>query len=284
MRHTASSRLLTAGAALACAVAAAGLHAREAAAPELSLARMDCGSGVSEPMDVRRFSDTFAFEDIKLPLTVSCYLIRHGDEVMIWDTGYPAAAPGSSAQGPVAGTSLVEHLARAGIEPEQVTYVGISHYHGDHIGQAGSFPGATLLIGSGDWEVLVGGGVSGMANPAPVQHWIGGGGTVEPVAGDRDVFGDGSVIMLDTPGHTPGHHALLVRLKEAGNVLLTGDLAHMRENYESNGVPTFNTNRADTLASLERFKAIAENLDATVIIQHDPRYIDRLPGFPEAER
>jgi N-acyl homoserine lactone hydrolase len=90
--------------------------------------------------------------------------------------------------------------------------------------------------------------------------------------------------MLDTPGHTPGHHSLLVKLKEMGNVLLTGDLAHFRENYESNGVPTFNTNRAETIASLERFKKIATNLKATVIIQHDERDVSKLPAFPAAAK
>jgi N-acyl homoserine lactone hydrolase len=67
-------------------------------------------------------------------------------------------------------------------------------------------------------------------------------------------------------------------------VLLTGDLAHFRENYDSDGVPSFNTNRADTLASLDRFKEIAANLKATVIIQHDPRDIGKLPAFPAAAR
>ena len=75
-----------------------------------------------------------------------------------------------------------------------------------------------------------------------------------------------------------------MKLKEKGNVLLTGDLAHFRENYDGNGVPTFNTNRADTLASLDRFKQIAKNLSATVIIQHDPRDIDKLPAFPAAAK
>ena len=98
------------------------------------------------------------------------------------------------------------------------------------------------------------------------------------------MFGDGTVVMLDMPGHTPGHHSLLVKLKEKGNVLLTGDQAHFRENYESNGVPTFNFNRADTLASFDRFKQIAKNLNATVIIQHDPRDIDKLPAFPAAAK
>jgi glyoxylase-like metal-dependent hydrolase (beta-lactamase superfamily II) len=88
--------------------------------------------------------------------------------------------------------------------------------------------------------------------------------------------------MLDMPGHTPGHHSLLVKLKNKGNVLLSGDLAHFKENYDGDGVPTFNTNRADTLASLDRFKDMARNLKATVIIQHDARDIGKLPAFPAA--
>ena len=110
----------------------------------------------------------------------------------------------------------------------------------------------------------------------------GGGGKVEPVARDQDIFGDGSVVMLDMPGHTPGHHSLLVKLAGMGPVLLTGDQAHFQENYDSEGVPTFNTNRADTLASFDRFKALAKNLKATVIIQHEPRDVGKLPAFPKA--
>ena len=86
------------------------------------------------------------------------------------------------------------------------------------------------------------------------------------------------------PGHTPGHHSLLVKLKEMGNVLITGDLSHFHENYDGGGVPTFNTDRAATIASLDRFKKLAANLKATVIIQHDGRDVSRLPAFPAAAR
>ena len=129
-------------------------------------------------------------------------------------------------------------------------YVAISHYHGDHTGQVGSFPASTLLIGKGDWDVLT--DPKGNPSAAPFANWISGGGKVEPQAGDKDVFGDGTVVMLNTPGHTPGHHSLLVRLKETGPVLITGDLSHFHENYDSNGVPTFNTDRAASVASLDQ--------------------------------
>jgi glyoxylase-like metal-dependent hydrolase (beta-lactamase superfamily II) len=113
-----------------------------------------------------------------------------------------------------------------------------------------------------------------------VAHWIEGGGKIEEINGDNDVFGDRSVIMLDLPGHTPGHHGLLVKLARTGYVLLSGDAAHFRENYVNNGVPTFNFDRAQTLASLERFKSIEKNLRATVIIQHEPADLKKLPAFP----
>jgi glyoxylase-like metal-dependent hydrolase (beta-lactamase superfamily II) len=251
-------------------------------APEMSLTRFDCGKTTTLP-DVSRFSDVAAFKGLSIQLTFSCYLVKHGSDYLVWDTGNPSAAGGNTA--PTAPKlSLVEQLALLNLKPEQIRYVAVSHYHGDHIGQAASFPDATLLIGKGDWDVLTDTKPNPLANPASVAHWISGGGKVEPVSGDKDIFGDGSVIMLNTPGHTPGHHSLLVKLAEKGNVLITGDLAHFRENYDSNGVPTFNTNRADTLASLDRFKQLASNLKATVIIQHDARDIDKLPAFPAAAK
>src|SRR6516164_9204141 len=69
-------------------------------------------------------------------------------------------------------------------------------------------------------------------------------GPQEPLVNDKDVFGDGSVIVLNTPGHTPGHHSLLVKLPQMGAVIIAGDAAHFRENYDSDGVPWFNYDRA----------------------------------------
>ena len=263
-------------AAVFAALAAAPASAQKPA--ELSLTRFDCGK-TTTLTDVSRFSDVAAFKGLNVQLTFSCYLIKHGNEYLVWDTGNPAAVPGK-VEPTAPKSSLVEQLAQLHLKPEQISFVGVSHYHGDHIGQVASFPQATLLIGKGDWEVLNQPAPNPGVNAANFAHWISGGGKVEPLSGDKDVFGDGSVIMLNTPGHTPGHHSLLVKLKDKGNVLISGDLAHFRENYDSNGVPTFNTSRAETLASLDRFKQLATNLNATVIIQHDARDIDKLPVFP----
>lgn len=268
--------------AVAACLVADGASAQSAT--EVTLTRLACGEDPA-PGDVSTFSDTYAYPHFRFRLTYSCYLIRHGTEYMIWDTGNPL---GKAPESPK--VSLIDQLRQLKLHPEQIKYVGVSHYHTDHTGQLGALQQSTLLIGKGDWDALT------AANPpsgmdakaatewrAPFAHWISQGGKLDALAEDKkDVFGDGTVVMLSTPGHTPGHHALLVRLKNTGNVLLSGDLAHFRENYENNQVPTWNTSRADTLASLDRFKQIARNLKAVVIIQHDPRDIDKLPAFPAA--
>ena len=261
-------------AALLLAPVVSPVAAQSQATAAVSLARLQCGTNAA-PTDVgARFSDTYAYNGLKVQLTYSCYVVRHGDDYLVFDTGFAPGTPTSPK------TTLVDLLQQAGITPAQVKFVAISHYHGDHTGQLSQLPQSTLLIGRGDWDALNDPRMSAIANPASFAHWISGGGKVEPLASDRDVFGDGTVIVLNTPGHTPGHHSLLVKLREMGTVLITGDVAHFRENLEGNGVPTFNTDRAASLASLDRFRMIAANLHATVIVQHDERDVGKLPPFP----
>jgi N-acyl homoserine lactone hydrolase len=262
-----------------CAIAFGAATAPAQTAPVVTLSRMACGTNAA-PTDVAaRFSDTFTWPSLMVQLTFSCYLVRHGDDYLVWDTGNPV---GTTATAPK--VSIVDLLKQANVAPAQVKFVAISHYHGDHTGQVGTLPQATLLIGKGDWDALNDPKSAAAASAPLFAPWLSGGSKVEPQAGDKDVFGDGSVIMLNTPGHTPGHHSLLVRLKDMGPVLITGDLEHFHENYDSNGVPTFNWDRAASLASIDRFKKIAANLKATVIIQHDARDIGKLPAFPAAAK
>lgn len=263
----------------ACATVLTALPAFAQAPPELTLARIDCGTAAT-PTDVgQRFTDSFAYKDLKLTFTYSCYLIKRGNEYMVWDTGF---APGSNPNAPTVG--IVDRLKEVGVTPDQVKFVGISHFHGDHTGQLAPFTNATLLIGKGDWDQVSSATPMQGANAAGFKSWIDEKRKVEALTGDKDVFGDGSVIVLRMPGHTPGHSALLVRLKDMGPVLLTGDLVHFRENYDTGGVPSFNHDRAATVASIERMKQIVANLKATVVIQHDMRDISKLPAFPAAAK
>jgi N-acyl homoserine lactone hydrolase len=273
------NRLLTVVAAGVYAAVFAEIAAPAHAAPDMALARLDCGTPQAPIAVNQRFSDTYAYGDLRLQFVYSCYLIKHGDEYLLWDTGHAMTMPNVAPK-----VSLVDLLAKIDLKPDQIKYVGISHYHADHTGQVNSFPNATLLIGKGDWEAIASPKPAEGVNFRPFEIWIKGEGKLEPVALDKDVFGDGSVIMLNTPGHTPGHHSLLVKLPQMGNVILSGDAAHFRENYDSDGVPAFNVDRAQTVASLERLKAIASNLKAMVVIQHDARDVDKLPTFPAAAK
>lgn len=276
------TRKLSGKALLALVLAATPVAAlADSESQQLSLTRLDCGRA-TEPWPLNAFDDTGGASRLRKALVGSCYLIRHGDQLMLWDTGIDPATSGDPDGGFVLDRTLVQQLAELDIEPGDIDFVGISHYHYDHTGQAKFFPAATLLIGTGDWEFISHKPPLGGANPAFFESWLAGSGKVELLDGDKDVFGDGSVVMLSMPGHTPGHHSLLVRLPETGPVLLTGDLAHFAENYAGDGVPTFNADRADTLASFDRFKKMAANLGATVVIQHEPDDVAKLPAFPAA--
>ena len=261
-------------------LALAGMQAPPARAP-MSLWRLDCGD--FQINDINAFmSDTSEYPARPKRLVGSCYLIRHGDAYMLWDTGMAGALVGHPDVNPLMTVSLrgriVDQLGRIGVRPEQVSIVGISHYHGDHTGQARDFPGARLLMGAGDIATLR---TRPAAAQADLAHWLSGGGQLTEVQGDLDVFGDRSVVMLNMPGHTPGHHALLVRLA-SGPVMLSGDTYHFAEQVPHRGVPPFNTDRADSLASMDRFDRLARNLHARVIIQHEPADVAKLPAFPGA--
>ena len=247
-----------------------------AVAQEVTLTRLDCGTGTNDP---RRFSDAYAYSETSRPWTFSCYVIRHGSDVMVWDTGYlPGSAPNATNK------ALADLLKQINVNPDDVKYVGISHFHADHTGQLSSLRNATLLIGKADWDGINSNPPMGGANVKGFSEWIAEKRKVEPLSADKDVFDDGTVVVLRAPGHTPGHSVLLVRLKELGPVILSGDVVHFRENYEQDGVPSFNYDRAQTLASIQRVKQIEKNLKATVIIQHDPRDIAKLPAFPAAAK
>jgi N-acyl homoserine lactone hydrolase len=237
-------------------------------APKVELWRLDCG--------------TFGPK----PLVNSCYLIRHGDQLMIWDAGFPAEwvgqPPSPQRRSVVAPTSLVSELARLGLKPDQIDIFAASHLHWDHIGQAASFPKAQLLIGKGDWDALTAPLPDSRLQPERFASWIDGAAPVEALTGDKDVFGDGSVVMIATPGHTSGHHSLLVRLRHFGPVMLSGDLYSSSTQYREKRVSKDNSDPARTIDSFQRFDAMARALQATVIIQHEPGDVAKLPAFPNA--
>ncbi len=120
------------------------------------------------------------------------------------------------------------------------------------------------------------------AAPDLLKPWLKDGSPVEPVVGDKDVYGDGSVVMLSMPGHTPGSYALLVHLAKTGPVLLSGDIVHFEEQFKNDGVPPFNTDRSQSLASMDRLHHMAKTLNAILVVQHDAEDVKKLPVFPKS--
>jgi N-acyl homoserine lactone hydrolase len=226
---------------------------------------LDCGQNLGK--DQSRWSPGVN-EGKPIELSDNCYLIRHAKGLVLWDTGIPDAVAGMpgglvTANGAITQRrtkTLAAQLAEIGVKPTDVTYVAISHTHGDHVGNVALFPSSTVLIQGAEYDWA-------MAQPtkpafAPTQK-------IEKLAGDRDVFGDGTLTILSTPGHTPGHQSLLVLLPATGAVVLSGDAVHFRDNWEHRRVPSMNTSREQTLASMERLATVLGERRAQLWINHD---------------
>jgi N-acyl homoserine lactone hydrolase len=236
---------------------------------------LDCGRLVAQ--DQSRWTPGVG---VGRPRTLSngCYLFRHERGTLLWETGVPDAVAGekegrTSPNGAVVwfrDRTLASQLAGLGVNPRDVTYVAVSHTHGDHVGNAGAFPRSTLLIQKLEHQSAL------TATPRPYPEDQ----KVELLAGDRDVFGDGSLTLLATPGHTPGHQSLLVKLPKTGALLLTGDLVHFRQMWDERIVPPFNFDREQSLASIERVRKLLAEHRAQLWIGHDAEQaatIDRAP-------
>ncbi len=249
----------------------------------VKLWRLNCGS-FTAPKDA--FSDLLSRPGERRGYVDSCYLIRHGKDLLLWDAGLPLALLGKleDRSTPVhmrLTVTIAAQLARLGFKPSDVTVLGLSHMHADHTGQAAAFPGARLVMDRGDFEALRRAPPPFFTDPSALQPWLGGGAAKELISGDHDVFGDGSVVMVALPGHTSGNHGLLVRLARKGPVLISGDALHAPEQLTSHAMPPSNANRSDSLASIDRIVGITRDAHATLIIEHDAGSVAKLPAFPE---
>jgi N-acyl homoserine lactone hydrolase len=207
----------------------------------------------------------------------NCYLIQHGADWLLWDTGYSdaiAAMPDGLTRGDTVAfrkQSLAAELAALNLTPADIRYVAISHMHPDHTGNVDLFATSTIVIQRAEYDAI-------FAAPNPVfkpDH------TVMKLDGDWDVFGDGSVTILSTPGHTPGHESLLVRLEKTGPVVLSGDAVHFKDNWDNRRVPSMNVDRDKTLASMQRLADVMAENHAQLWINHDKPQTDAQRHSPE---
>jgi N-acyl homoserine lactone hydrolase len=239
---------------------------------------LNCGEGVAG--DISRWSPGVNVGK-SMDFVDNCYLIHHTAGWLLWDTGLTdaiAALPGGQAPSDPRMThwrrpkTLASQLDELGVKPSEIKYVAISHTHPDHIGNVELFPQSMLLVQKPEYEWPNPLGVGRFKAEHPVTK----------LEGDHDIFGDGSATIISTPGHTPGHQSLLVKLPRTGALLLSGDAVHFRSNWENRGVPANNTDKDRTLASMQRIADVLAKENAQLWINHDKAQRDSLkmsPGF-----
>jgi N-acyl homoserine lactone hydrolase len=222
------------------------------------------------------------------PMTLSCnaYLIQHQGKWLLWDTGTGddlveepegrIIAPGI--RGFVRKT-LGSQLNEIGVTPDEISTIAISHAHFDHIGNCRLFRKARWIAQKAEHDAMFGPNPEEFGYPpefcATMRR-----NPVELVVDDHDISGDDAVRLIFTPGHTPGHCSLLVRLQECGPVLLSGDVAHNRENFRCRRVPSFNADHAATIASMEKVETLLRTEKATMWVNHDTAQSETLPHAP----
>jgi N-acyl homoserine lactone hydrolase len=267
---------------LALVAAAATLSRPQNKVTEVRLYTLDCGR--AELKDMAPFSDTGEYDGKPGAIAVTCFVIRHPNGVLVWDTGMGdnlAEKKDGVDNGGIHMTlsvTLADQLKALGLAPSDVTYVAFSHFHFDHTGNANLFTNSTWILNQSELNWAISSPTPGGVVPATFSNYKTA--KTNMINGDFDVFGDGSVRILRTPGHTPGHQCLEIRLKKAGTVILSGDLYHLRDNHLYRRVPDFNVNRADTLASMDRIDKIIKNTGGRLVVQHDLADFQAMPKFP----
>jgi N-acyl homoserine lactone hydrolase len=219
-------------------------------------------------------------------MVVPCYLVVHPKGTLMWDVGlipdseFKGDKPVTRSDGSETISSpkpLLPQLAALGYRPENITYVAFSHYHFDHTANANAFAGSTWLVHAAERDAMF------AASPEhqSVYNRLRNSKTVILPDTDYDVFGDGTVIIKSTPGHTPGHQVLALKLPRTGPVLIAGDLWHYAAERKAPSAPLHEANREQTLASRAAMEAYLKQSGAQLWIEHDPQTFRRLKKAPD---
>jgi N-acyl homoserine lactone hydrolase len=253
------------------------------------LYRLDCGRSLANDQSIWTPGEN---QGHSIEFSSTCWLIKRGSRWLLWDTGVPEATASDPNGWSTLPKLIVYHLdktltgqlAEIGLKPPDVTYVAISHSHGDHIGNVALFPDAEILIQRTEYEWIHGGnGPNENVNQlmALARGLIGSPKHMRLIDGDLDVFGDGSVTLIATPGHTPGSQSLLVHLKNSGFIVLSGDVVHLEENFAKSRVPLLNTDKQASIESMEKIRQIIKTYKAMMFINHDKKQTDGLKLLPD---
>jgi glyoxylase-like metal-dependent hydrolase (beta-lactamase superfamily II) len=222
-------------------------------------------------------------------MSVPCFLVAHPKGTLMWDVGAVpdgAIPPGGTGRLRVYGTStktLRSQLAEAGYAPADITYLSLSHFHWDHVGNANQFAGATWLVRKLERDTMFAEPPSPRTEPANFSA-LKNSKTVIVTTSDYDVFGDGTVVIKSAAGHSPDHQVLFLKLAKTGPVLLSGDLYHYPEERKRSLIPTTEFNPSQTIASRAAIEAFLKQSGAQLWIQHDfigTAKLKKAPAFYE---
>ena len=247
----------------------------------LKLYVFDCGM-IRLP-DLAHFSIADDETDIR-DVIVPCYVIEHEKGRLLWDGGLPSSyadVDGWQGDGMLMRLerTLSEQLVQLELNMSSFDYVAFSHSHFDHVGVANEIIGGTLIIQQTEYDAAFADEVTLPGFDPTLYTSLK---TAEKIVidGDHDVFGDGSVRIISTPGHTPGHQSLIVDLANTGPIILSGDLYHFAISRTDRRVPGFNFDKEQTLSSMDRVDALIEETGATLWIEHELALFETLNKAP----
>ena len=272
------------GAALVLAAAGCTHLGGEPAASVERMYVIDCGE--NHVKDVERWTPG-ANKGQPRVFSNHCYLIRHAKGWLLWESGNPdriAALPnGLTAPNGIITAfmkkPLAESLKQIGVAPADIGHFAMSHSHGDHSGNANLFAASTLYMQATEHDVVFGQEPQKFGFIAANFDRLRGGKALR-LAGEHDLFGDGSVVIKPTPGHTPGHQSLAVRLPKTGLVVLSGDMVHLMENWQAMRAPSFNFNVEQSVRSMREIEAFMAKTGAKLWINHDCEQNASIPKAP----
>jgi glyoxylase-like metal-dependent hydrolase (beta-lactamase superfamily II) len=238
------------------------------------------------PLDLGRIEASLRVvtgEDGTVSLPIIGWLIEHRNGLAMFDNGMHRGLQtdttrlGRTAKAfkPVynPGDEVAAQLERRGVRPSDIDIMIFSHLHFDHAGGTCDLPDARLVVQDAEWRAgqddeLV---EAGVYDPVDYDH----GHEVQTVEGEHDVFGDGTVMCLPTPGHTVGHQALRVEL-ESGPVVLTGDCVYFERMLTEMLVPRFGYDTDQQRRSMKRLSTLQSD-GCRLLFGHDEAQFQGLP-------